>query len=157
MTGLMTSLRTWDCARNWPMDQSAQSGSFSSMSTRTLVSTRSMPASWPSAAQQRHQVLGAPLHVGLAPGRLEAIRGNPRCLGAATGASLLQHHLAVAVDGEVDGRAGREPQGVADLLWDGDLPLDGEGGRHEALPLNGLTDSIRVIPDNRGSKRKYPA
>ena len=83
-------------------------------------------------AQQRREILGKPLHIGLAPCRFKTI-SHPLCgtLGA------VDHHLPFFVEGEVDRHATLYAHSIANLLGDGDLSFDSERGRP--------TDS-RVLP-----------
>jgi len=109
-----------------------------------------------SIAQQGHEILRAPLHVGLAAGGVKAVGlGFGDAFARGVG-GLVQHHLPFAVDGKVHGAAGREAQRIANRLGDGDLAFDGECGRQGAKPpLNVLPNSKQVIPENKlGSTRK---
>src|SRR5487761_2349354 len=109
MIGLIASRWIFDWARNWPMDQSAHSGSFSRISTRTLVSTS---------------------NISLHPGSVESVG-----FAARTCAYLVDHHIALAVDGEIHRTARRQIQRITNLLGDGDLTFTSERRRHEIPPF----------------------
>src|SRR5690606_34398509 len=82
-----------------------------------------------SVAQQCHELVGAPFHLRGAAGGLETIGPFPPALPVA-GYGLAHHDITIAVDGELNAAAGREPEGITQPLGDGDLALDGDGGIH---------------------------
>src|SRR5947207_14440723 len=130
----MNSSCTWACARSCRTDQSAHVASSCRTSSRTLVSTKTTPCSI-LAAQQFHEVVGAPFDLRLAARRLEPIAPlrPPR-------AGLLHRDPAFAIDVEVDAVAGREAERLAHALWDRDLSFHGHRRCHSASPPSNSRD-----------------
>src|SRR6185437_404170 len=82
-------------------------------------------------AQQRHQLVGAPLDLRLASRRLESI-----AFGRGSRRGLLKYDLPRGVDGKIDAVAGREPQRVPYPLGNRHLALAGDRGGHWGASLS---------------------
>eukprot|EP00456_Euglypha_rotunda_P044422 TRINITY_DN3502_c0_g3_i3.p3 TRINITY_DN3502_c0_g3~~TRINITY_DN3502_c0_g3_i3.p3 ORF type:complete len:130 (-),score=12.49 TRINITY_DN3502_c0_g3_i3:81-470(-) len=99
-------------------------------SAKPLLSISSAtPPGSVSASQQRHQIIGAPLHLRHAPRCLEAVVAPGSLL-----AGLAHDDLAFAVHIELDAIAGSQVQRLPHLRGDGDLPLGRRRRDHPRHP-----------------------
>lgn len=86
------------------------------------------PATSVIRAQQLHEFIRSPAHIGTAPHGVESVSRRPRC--ALGRARPVQDDLPCGIHRELHGRSGQQPQFIADPLGDGDLALAGQGRRH---------------------------
>src|SRR3954451_7897067 len=123
MAALMQRVACRLAASSCCCDQSAHTGSFSTRSRSTLVSTRITELVL--AAGQRHDLVGAHLYSCDAAQPSEAAH-RPLPLAFA----MAQYYIPAWRELEIHGRAGFNPEQVADLFRNRDLPLGSYSGCH---------------------------
>src|SRR6478672_2527488 len=125
MTGLMQRVACRLAASSCCCDQSAHIGSFSTRSRSTLVSTRVNELVLTPAPGERHDLVGTHLH------RRDAAQTSKAAHGSLAFAfAMAQYHISSRCELEVNGRAGLNPEQIANLFWNRDLPFRSYRGCH---------------------------